>query len=176
MNDKKKIRVLISNAIKYKYQKKVYSLNLIKKLTKFKIALVKKKNLTFKFNSLTLDNKKITLSILQNLNSKKKLSVKEGKTLLNFVRKFSVYLKLKRKYDYNLKLIDNKETHFYSYIFLGKLIFKVSNFNKIQKLNFLLKSNEKVLDLVNKIKHRDMYELYCENLIKEIFLIKSFLK
>ena len=38
------------------------------------------------------------------------------------------------------------------------------------------KINEKVLTLVKKLKHREMYKLYCENLIKEIFLIKSFLK
>ena len=73
---------LFQDIYQNKYQKKQYNLNLIKKLTRLKINLIKKKNLIFKYNYLTLKNKKITLSILQNLNSKKKLSIKEKKTLL----------------------------------------------------------------------------------------------
>ena len=111
---------------------------------------------------------------LTNLFFKKKLNVIDKKNLLRFYNKFSVHLRLLKIYDLKMKPKSNLETHYLSYILLGYLACKLTEINKIQKLNFLLKINDKIIPNLKKIKGDFSLKILKINIKKEISFIKYY--
>lgn len=67
------------------------------------------------------------------------------KNLLSFYKKFNVHLKLKKKYDYNLKAQSKKNACVQTYLILLNKIYLSGMFNDLQKLNFVLKINDLII-------------------------------
>ena len=129
-----------------------------------------------KFNNKGMHGKNLikTDKYLINLFFKKKLNVIDKKNLLKLYNKFSVHLRLLKIYDLKMKPKSNLETHYLSYILLGYLAYKLNEINKIQKLNFLLKINDKIILNKKKIKGDFSLKVLKMNIKKEISFIKYY--
>jgi|MDTC01.2.fsa_nt_gb hypothetical protein len=112
-----------------------------------------------------------TQTILFNFFLKKKLNKKDLFLIYIFYKKFSVNLKLKSKYSYRFKKINNSNTKIDSYIYLASLIIRLPNINIYQKLNTLLKLNDISLLNSSKIKKNYLKFLLSQNIKQEMIMI-----
>ena len=67
------------------------------------------------------------------------------KNLLGFYKKFNVHLKLKKKYDHNLKAKSKNNACIQTYLILFDKVCSSVLFNDLQKLNFVLKINDLIV-------------------------------
>ena len=99
---------------------------LVKSFEKFKIRLDKSKK-----------EKDNVLSNLKNIYKKKQnLNNLDHKKVYDYYKKFNIFLRLLKK--------NKKSTNPLSYLYLGFLILKIKKINEIQKLNFILKVNDRL--------------------------------
>tara|TARA_B100000965_G_scaffold382158_1_gene380292 strand:- start:191 stop:697 length:507 start_codon:yes stop_codon:yes gene_type:complete len=99
---------------------------LVKSFEKFKISLDKSKK-----------EKDNVLSNLKNIYKKKQnLNNLDHKKVYDYYKKFNIFLRLLKK--------NKKSTNPLSYLYLGFLILKIKKINEIQKLNFILKVNDRL--------------------------------
>ena len=99
---------------------------LVKSFEKFKIRLDKSKK-----------EKDNVLSNLKNIYKKKQnLNNLDQKKVYDYYKKFNIFLRLLKK--------NKKSTNPLSYLYLGFLILKIKKINEIQKLNFILKVNDRL--------------------------------
>ena len=80
-----------------------------------------------------------------------------------------------KSYNKNLIALENMETSINTYIYLGFLINNIKEINKVQRLNFILKLNDKVLIKIHQVKKKNLLSMIANNFKNEIQLIKSFL-
>jgi len=167
----KEIKRLIKNKYSFSNLSKKKILNLYKLKKKFclnKIKLEKKKIISFNYNNI--DTEKYLFFLL----NKNKLNKLDNKILNKIYIKFNTHLKLKKKYNKNLKKISNQETNYKSYLYLGNLLKNIKRVNKVHKLNTILKINDLLFAHLNKLNSKN--KVFLSNLIKyEILLIKNFL-
>ena len=99
---------------------------LVKSFEKFKISLDKSKK-----------EKDNVLSNLKNIYKKKaNLNNLDQKKVYDYYKKFNIFLRLLKK--------NKKLTNPLSYLYLGFLILKIRKINEMQKLNFILKVNDRL--------------------------------
>ncbi len=167
----REIKRLIKNKYSFSNLSKKKILNLYKLKKKFcvnKLKFEKKKLINFNYNNI--DTEKYLFFLL----NKNKLSNLDRKILNEIYIKFNTHLKLKKKYNKNLKKISNQETSYKSYLYLGNLLKYIKNVNDVHKLNAILKINDLIFVHLNKLNSKS--KVFLSNLIKyEIFLIKNFL-
>ena len=167
----REIKRLIENKYSFSNLSKKKILNLYKLKKKFclnKLKFKKKKNIGFDYNSI--DTEKYLFFLL----NKNKLNSLDNKILNKIYIKFNTHLKLKKKYNKNLKKISNQETSYKSYLYLGNLLKYAKRVNKVHKLNTILKINDLLFVHLNKLNPKN--KVFLSNLIKyEIYLIKNFL-
>ena len=169
----KKIKKKILLAKKNKYQNTIWDYNLIKKYYKIKIGFIKNNYLPKKVNFKIFKEKKYdnTFNLLKKLYSNPLLR-NDLKTIQKFYLKYSINLKLKRKYDKKFKKISNLNTCTNSYIFLGLLILKLK-INDLMKLNAILKITDNIFSNLSDIKHINEKHLFSKLLISEINLLNK---
>ena len=152
-----KVKKLIKKSIINKYQNILYKDKDIKYIYLFKKQFIKK-NLTrlylLKAGRINLYSKINTEIFLRNLTLKKKLNNREKYRLKKIYQKFSTHLKLCKSYNKNLIALENMETSINTYIYLGFLINNIKEINKVQRLNFILKLNDKVLIKIHQVKKK----------------------
>ena len=119
-----------------------------------------------------LDEKDTTYLELKNSFEKKNYNQRR---IEKFYKKFEVNLKLRKKYNKNLKILTKEETSFQSYIYLGLLIIKLKRIDIFQKLNIILKLLDKLAVSRKKYKYYN-YSLLSKLLLIEERLIKKILK
>jgi hypothetical protein len=178
----KEIIIFVREAFNRQYRNIIYPNKFYKKIFANKYSIIndylKNSKIKLKINP---KNKKIkknkieTEFFLKNLIVKKIIKKKEKLQLFNFYKKFSVHLKLNKQYDKNLISIKKSEVELKCYIYLGQLVKKIPYTNDIQKLNFLIKVNEKILINISKIKDKNLLILFAQNLKFEINLINKFI-
>tara|TARA_Y100000590_G_C15747383_1_gene1022684 strand:- start:8356 stop:8850 length:495 start_codon:yes stop_codon:yes gene_type:complete len=94
---------------------------------------------------------------------------------LKFYKKFNVNLKLFSLYDKKLRPQSKKEVCLKTYLIFSKLIFKNRLINNAQKLNTILKINDKILIKYSKKKHSNLIKEIKKNFLIEENLIRYFL-
>lgn len=123
-----------------------------------------KENINFKYKNILLNNNEyknrfkfqLYLEALKKKGSSKKFESKSAEyfynqifhnkvNLIKFYKKFNVHLKLKKKYDHNLKAKSKKNACIQTYIILLNEIYKSVFFNDLQKLNTILKINDLIV-------------------------------
>ena len=119
-----------------------------------------------------LDEKDTTYLELKNSFEKKNYNQRR---IEKFYKKFEVNLKLRKRYNKNLKILTKEETSFQSYIYLGLLIIKLKRIDIFQKLNIILKLLDKLAVSRKKYKYYN-YSLLSKLLLIEERLIKKILK
>ena len=131
-----------------------------------------KKEIKKKLYNESLDNKDTTFLELKNSFEKKNYNQKRIEI---FYKKFEVNLRLRKRYNKNLRFLTKEETSFQSYIYLGLLIIKLKRIDIFQKLNIILKLLDKLA--VNKRKYKYYnYLLLSKLILIEEKLIKKILK
>lgn len=160
-----KIFKLIRKLEDNKYRNSIIRLNDIKKRIQFQ-----KKILRFQHerNSNCTKYCNVCRKFQKNLSEK---------NFLKFYKKYNVHLKIYRYYDKSLRPIKSKkgETCLINYIKLSLATYRYKYLNKAQKLNTILKLNDKILIIVFK-KKKINFIRQIENCFKnERTLIKGFL-
>lgn len=167
----REIKRLIENKYSFSNLSKKKIFNLYKLKKKFclkKLKFKKKKNIDFDYNNI--DTEKYLFFLL----NKNKLNNLDNEILNKIYIKFNTHLKLKKKYNKNLRKISNQEANYKSYLYLGNLLKYVKRVNKLHKLNTILKINDLLFVHLDKLKPKN--KVFLSNLIKyEIYLIKNFL-
>ena len=131
-----------------------------------------KKEIKKKLYNESLDNKDTTFLELKNSFEKKNYNQKRIEI---FYKKFEVNLRLRKRYNKNLRFLTKEETSFQSYIYLGLLIIKLKRIDIFQKLNIILKLLDQLA--VNKRKYKYYnYLLLSKLILIEEKLIKKILK
>lgn len=175
----KEIIIFVREAINRQYRNIIYPNKFYKKIFAIKYSIIndylKNSKIKLKINPKNKKNKIETEFFLKNLIIKKIMKKKEKLQLFNFYKKFSVHLKLNKQYNKNLISIKKCEVELKCYIYLGQLVKKIPYTNDIQKLNFLIKVNEKILINISKIKDKNLLILFGQNLKFEINLINKFI-
>lgn len=100
-----------------------------------------------------------------------------NENFFKFYKKFNAHLKIHKYYDKKLKPIKSKkgETCLINYIKLSLRIYKYKNLDKAQKLNTILKINDKILLNVFQKKRISFVQQIKNCFMNEQILIKSFL-
>lgn len=130
----KKIRFL-KKKIDLKYKNILFNYNEYKIRYKYQLYLEFKKNRNY-------NQKKIISKSFDHFHDQ---IVGNKKNLLKFYKKYNVHLKLKKKYDRNLKAISKKNACIQTYLFLLNEIYFSNLFNDLQKLNSILKINDLIM-------------------------------
>ena len=120
--------------IKFKYRNTIFKENEYYKRYKSQKILEQKKKIKNQKLFLSKNCKQFSAQILGN---------KEN--LLLFYKKFNIHLKLKNKYDKNLKAISHKNACLQMYLILLNEIYVSDLFNDLQKLNSILKINDLIV-------------------------------
>jgi hypothetical protein len=99
------------------------------------------------------------------------------KNFIKFYKKFNVHLKIHKYYDKSLRPIKSKkgETCLINYIKLSLATYKYKHLDKAQKLNTILKLNDKILITVIKKKKINFTQQIKDSFKNEQILIKGFL-
>tara|TARA_S200000501_G_scaffold171288_1_gene161406 strand:+ start:27 stop:563 length:537 start_codon:yes stop_codon:yes gene_type:complete len=174
-----KIIRLIKNSLKKKYHNTLYPNKIFKKLFQIKLEIINSygSQLRLMKEKNKLKKNKFTIELyLKNLINKDYLNNNEKLKLLLIYKKFSVHLRILHEYNSDFLSISKKETSLNSYIYLAYLIDKIPNINELQKLNFLIKLNEKVLIRYSLLKNKTLKQIYAHNLKNEIKLIKNYIQ
>ena len=143
------------------------------------IAFIKE-NIKFRYKNILLNNKEYENRLyfqiyLEDLKTKKKLKkfvsksadyfysqiIKNKKNLIRFYKKFNVHLKLKKKYDHNLRAQSKESACIQTYIILLNEIYKSNFFDDLQKLNTILKINDLIVSKY--LKEYINFELIMDN-------------
>jgi len=164
---KKNINLLIKN----KYREADYhDRYFLRDFNSYRDSL--KKEIKKRLYNESLDNKDTTFLELKNSFEKKNYNQKRIEI---FYKKFEVNLRLRKRYNKNLRFLTKEETSFQSYIYLGLLIIKLKRIDIFQKLNIILKLLDKLA--VNKRKYKYYnYLLLSKLILIEEKLIKKILK
>tara|TARA_S200000501_G_scaffold379021_1_gene446501 strand:- start:2370 stop:2864 length:495 start_codon:yes stop_codon:yes gene_type:complete len=162
----KKIKKIIKNARKIKYQKIIFSKN---------DFLLREKEVMF-----ILNNKKINTKISQSCNSCSSCNFYSKflnlKNFIKFYKKFNSNLQLKEEYNIKtFKKKSNKNACFKSYLLFTNLLMKHKKINNIQKLNTILKINDLLLCIYSKKSHSYLTNKFKVSILYEKKLLNKYL-
>ena len=142
---------------------------------KFRSNFLKKK-FSVECNQSLIDTNSFSLTykILNKINKDGIKSKKNQQILFNLYKRFEIDNIIFKEYDNHfLKKKSTKEAEIETYILLNKLILKLENINKLNKLNVTLKLNDKILLNYNKIKIVKYFNILTKNIISEKKMIAS---
>ena len=159
----KKIKKIIKNAIKLKYQKIIFSKN---------DYILREKEIKSILNNNMTNDKNNQFCNSCDFYSK----FLNMKNFIKFYEKFNSNLKLKEEYDITtLKKKSNKNACFRSYLLFTNLLIKCKKINNIQKLNTILKINDLLLCIYSKKSHSYLINKFKVPILYEKKLLKKYL-